>query len=250
MAAPAPDGSSELEVTLGRNLATVRARMRDACTRAGRSADEVHLVCVTKAFSLEAVRALLRVGVRDLGENRVAQLHARQVAFTACPETPGPLRWHMIGHLQRRKAGAYLATGALLHSLESERLLAALERHLQTTAPEQTRAPLDVLVEVSVAGEDQKHGLPPEAVPAFLDRVAASAHLRAVGLMCMAPRRAAPGELHRLFASLRALRDEHRAHHPHLRELSMGMSGDFEIACEEGATMVRIGSALTEGLAA
>ncbi len=247
MFSPAPS-TSPLKDVLRHNVEAVRTRIQDACARAGRSASAVQLVCVTKAFPLEVVRALLQLDIRDLGENRVAQLRDRQLEFAPYSRSPAPVRWHMIGHLQRRKAATYLTTGAFLHSLESERLLTTLERHLRAS-PEPS-APLDVLVEVSVAGEEQKQGLTPEAVPAFLDRVGQSSYVRAVGLMCMAPRHASAEELRRVFAKLRELRDVERANHPQLRELSMGMSGDFEVACEEGATIVRIGSALAEGLPA
>ncbi|MHC4390481.1 MAG: YggS family pyridoxal phosphate-dependent enzyme [Planctomycetota bacterium] len=235
------------------NLLRIRDRIGRALEREGRAAGSARLVCVTKAFSAQAVRALLEAGATDLGENRVPKLAGRVAIAQEAGCSP---RWHMVGHLQRNKARAFLrATAApgvpgpharaLLHSLDSEALLNVFSRREELAPP---APPLEVLVEVNVGREPQKGGLAPEEVSGFLDAVAASSRVRAVGFMTMTPLGASEERAREVFRSLRALRDEFSPRYPALTELSMGMSADFEWACEEGATIVRVGRALLEGL--
>jgi len=235
---------SALDDTLGRNLAAVRSRMERAMERAQRPAGSVRLVAVTKTVRPHVAAALAALGQRDLGESRVDVLLEKQAAFPR--DTPA--RWHMIGHLQRNKARRFLPSGALLHSLDSERLAEVLEAEIERLGAPPGDGPLRLLVEVNVSGETRKGGVTPEALPALLDRVRRTGRLEASGLMTMAPATDSPEAVRGVFASLRALRDRHRERHPELVELSMGMSGDYEVAIEEGATLVRVGTALFAGL--
>jgi pyridoxal phosphate enzyme (YggS family) len=231
---------------LAENLASVAGRIARATARSGRPAGACRLVAVTKSVGAELARALLDLGARDIAENRVDGLVKKREAL-------GPraaeVAWHMIGHLQRNKAKRFLETGAFLHSLESVELAEVLAERLAKDARRPPGdGPLRLLVEVNVAGEAQKDGVSPGALGDFLARVRALGRLEVAGLMCMAPFDA-PGEKARpVFRELRALRDRHREHHPELVELSMGMSQDFEVAIEEGATLVRVGGALFEGI--
>lgn len=232
---------------LHENLAAVRERIAAACRRAGRQPDTVRLVGVTKYVSPELTAALVAAGCRDLAESRPQALWAKAEALAGVEPPP---RWHLVGHLQRNKVRRTIGSVFLLHSLDSRRLLDALEveaRHLGR--------PCDVLVEVNLAGDPDRTGLPAEDVGPLLAAAAACEHVRVRGLMGMASVPEGPdaaGLARRQFAALRELRDRLTADTPgmmKLDELSMGMSGDFEEAILEGATLVRVGSALWEGVA-
>jgi pyridoxal phosphate enzyme (YggS family) len=200
-------------------------------------------VAVTKAAPEACFGSLLRAGVTDVGENRVHAAARRR------PGAPAGLRWHGIGHLQRNKIPEALATFDVFHALDSLRLAQGLERHL---APAGRRWP--VLVQVNASAEEQKGGLGPEEASAFLAEILTRCpHLQVTGWMTMAAFGASEGDLRRTFRTLRALRDEVRGRglgDPPPGELSMGMSDDFEIAIEEGATVVRVGRALFQGVPA
>ena len=223
---------------LADNLARVRERMAAACRRAGRPVDAARLVSVTKSAPLAAVAALVELGQFDLAENRPQQLLDR--AGRIGP----PARWHLIGHLQRNKARKILPIVERVHSVDSLRLLETLDG----LAGELALKPR-VLLEVNVSGEASKGGFAPEELLAGAEAVAACRRVMVEGLMTMAPWSDDPEAARPTFAALRAFRDRlsQRLAAP-LSELSMGMSGDFEPAIEEGATLVRIGSSLFEGL--
>jgi pyridoxal phosphate enzyme (YggS family) len=219
---------------LARRLADVRDRIAAAERRSGRKPGGVTLIGAIKAQPAERVAAAVELGLLDLGENRVqeAELHQRTVPRSAA-------RWHMIGHLQRNKAGRALALFDRLHGIDEAALGLAIARH----AREAGRV-MPVLVEVNVSGEGSKFGVTPEGLPELLEQLAPLESLELCGLMTVgAP--VAPEDAREGFARLRALRaeGERRLGRP-LPELSMGMSGDFEVAIEEGATMVRVGTAL------
>jgi len=223
------------------NLARVQGMVAESCHRAGRDPAEVRIVGVTKYVPLRLARSLWEAGCTDLGESRPQALWERGPAL---PEA----RFHLIGRLQRNKVRRTLPLVSLIHSLDSDRLLEAI-------ASEGKAAGLvcDALVEVNLDGDPARGGLAPEHVSTLLDGAAARAGVRIRGLMGMAsaPLHAADADLpRRQFASLRSLRDRLAGDHPGLVELSMGMSGDFSDAILEGATIVRIGSALWEGLTA
>lgn len=243
------------------NTARVRERIAAACARAGRSPDDVTLVAVTKYAPLAAAASLPALGVADLGENRVQQLVERAAAAPGepagwpgqCSPEPAeaaagapPPRWHMIGHLQRNKVRALLAASRIIHSLDSPRLAAALHEEAA-----RIEAVVDAFVEVNVAGEASKGGAAPADLDALFDALRPLHRVRLRGLMTMAPL-SAEGEAARpFFAALRAqlerLRRTGRAPAACVH-LSMGMSQDYSVAVEEGATVIRVGSALFEGL--
>ncbi len=229
------------------NLASVRDRMADAARRSGRRADDVTLVAVTKYAQIDQVLALLDAGCRDLGESRPQELWHKADELDKL-RADSDVRWHLVGPLQRNKARRTLPYVSLIHSVESWRLLEAIDR----LASERGR-PTAVLLEANVSGEAAKHGFAPEELPPLVDRLPALAHVHVRGLMTIAGLSGVADEARREFARLRKLRDEMRARtsgaspeRVAFEELSMGMSGDFEIAIEEGATLVRVGSALFE----
>jgi pyridoxal phosphate enzyme (YggS family) len=218
------------------DVAAVRGRIAAAAARAGRRADAVTLVAVTKGYPLERSREAVAAGLLDLGESRVQEALAKQEAWA-----DAPVRWHLIGHLQRNKAKLAVGRFALIHSLDSVRLADALEAAAAAAGVVQ-----EVLVEVNVAREPQKSGAPPEDAAGLVAHAARLPHLRLRGLMTMAPYDAPLDVQHQVFGALRELRDR-LSRDPRLAtldQLSMGMSGDFEAAVEEGATMVRLGTIL------
>jgi PLP dependent protein len=225
---------------LARNLQDVERRLAAACARAQRRRDQVTLLAVTKTVSVEVAALLPELGVRDLAESRPQELW-RKAALLG----PG-VRWHLIGHLQRNKIERTLPPIHRLHSADSERLLDALD-----AAP--VERPIEALLEFNCGGEASKHGFAPEQAGALSAVLRRLKRVRVVGLMTMAPFEEDPERCRPVFARLRQLRDELRQEagglHP-LDELSMGMSNDFETAVEEGATMVRLGTVLFEGLPA
>ena len=220
---------------ISRNLAAVSARMDAACERAGRSPSDVRLLAVTKTVPAERLRDAAAAGLRTFGENKAQEASQKAAALA---DVPG-LRWSMIGHLQSNKAKDVVGFASDFHALDSVRLAEALDRRLRLT--DRT---LDVYVEVNTSGEPSKFGVPPEQVAGFLAELPRFDRLHVVGLMTLAVNSTDEREVRRCFVGLRELRDELRASTPSLTELSMGMSGDFELAIEEGATVVRVGQAL------
>ena len=239
---------SSLLQTLGRNLDAVRQRAAEACRVVGRSPDSVQLIAVTKYAQMEWIEGLIALGHSQFGENRPQQLAERQARW---PQ----VEWHLIGHLQRNKAKSVLGTTALIHSVDSLRLAVRLSELTLAARQESTGwkpIPQPILCEVNVSGEASKDGFPLADLLASWDQLTALPGLDLRGLMTMAPLSADPESARPVFAKLRQLRDELRDRSSGaipLSELSMGMSGDFEIAIEEGATLIRVGSRLFEGLA-
>lgn len=220
---------------IARNLARVQERIAEACRRCGRNVEEVTLVAVTKTVGVDEIRALYEAGVRHVGENRVPVALEKHQHLASLD-----LRWHFIGHLQRNKAAQLLRGGfGIIHSVESSKLLAILGREASASAP------VEIFLEVNVSGEEAKYGLAPEAVEEVLRETLALPGVRARGLMTMAPWESEAEATRPVFAGLRALRDTlAETTGAALPDLSMGMSNDYEIAIEEGATLVRVGSAL------
>jgi pyridoxal phosphate enzyme (YggS family) len=218
---------------LATNVAHVRARIAAAVDRGGRRPEEVALVAVSKTVDAARIREAVAVGLRVFGENRV------QEAREKIPAVPGA-SWHLIGSLQRNKAKEAVRLFQMIESVDSEDLADELSRR----AVQQERT-LDVLIQVNVAREPQKHGAAPEETASLMRRVADLPGLRLRGLMTIAPLVANPDEARPVFRALRELRDRiERETSISLAELSMGMSDDFEVAIEEGATMVRVGRAI------
>ncbi|MDD5698958.1 MAG: YggS family pyridoxal phosphate-dependent enzyme [Victivallaceae bacterium] len=219
------------------NLFEIRERMAVAARKAGRDPACVKLVAVSKTFPVEAIRGAYVAGQRRFGENKV-----RELAFKAAA-LPADIEWHLIGHLQSNKAKTALETAAYLHAADSVKLLQRLDR----LAGELGRAP-EILLEINISGEESKFGVDPESARELTVTAAECRNIRLAGLMTMAPFDASESELHFIFGSLRRLRDALQAESGlELPELSMGMSGDFEIAIAEGATLVRIGTSIFGG---
>jgi PLP dependent protein len=203
------------------DLDGVRRRIAEAAQRAGRDPQDIEIVAATKYVALEDLAELADAGVTRVGENRAQDLQAKHEAYG------DRFTWDFIGHLQSRKVPQILPIVQRIHSVGSDSALRRLERHRDLAKPD-----LEVLVEVNVAGEEGKSGIDPDELGGFLERCP----IRPVGLMTMPP---LGGDSRRWFAALRDMAEEHG-----LRHLSMGTSQDFEVAVEEGATIVRLGSVL------
>jgi hypothetical protein len=228
-------GSRPIDI-LRERVAAVRSRIGAAAARAGRESGKVTLVAVTKTVSPAVVALVPLAGILDVGENRVPPAQAKRTS------APAGLRWHLIGHLQRNKARRALEIFTIFHSVDSERLLV----HLDRIAGEMAVAP-EVLLQVKISGEAQKHGVAPDDVRSLLSAAAEAKALRVRGLMAMASFVDDPEDVReefRLLAGLLAEANRDGWYREPLTELSMGMTNDFEVAVEEGATMVRVGTAL------
>jgi PLP dependent protein len=272
----------DVSARIAKNLSLVRHRIEAAAIRSGRRTEDIKLVAVTKYVGKAEIEALVAAGCTDLGESRPQQLWQRAEEFSHLP-----IRWHMIGHLQRNKVRRTLPLATMIHSADSLKIIKAINESaaelashgdcpnfranengtvplpqpfqrpgdstdycvsINGTVPFQRRVPL--LLEVNTSGEPAKGGFQTHEVEPLLPELAAFEHVDIRGLMCMASLEGGQEAARRDFAALRNLRDRMLAHCPPeivLQELSMGMSGDYEIAIEEGATIVRIGSALFEG---
>lgn len=225
---------------LADNLQGVREEIATACARAGRLPNEVKLIAVTKYAELAWVRQLVELGIHDFGESRPQQFAER------ADQLPSEVHWHFIGHLQRNKVKLVLPRSVLIHSVDSLRLL----ERISEIAVEQALRPR-VLLEVNVTGESSKDGFSIAELITQWDALQGFSQVDIVGLMTMAPLVSDPEETRSVFRKLRQLKEElasRSAPHVKLTELSMGMSGDCAVAIEEGATLVRIGSRLFEGL--
>ena len=223
------------ESRLERSLVEIRERVIRAAERSGRDPDGVTLVAVTKAHGLEAVHAALAHGIFELGENRVEELTEKAAAVA-----DERVRWHMIGHVQRRKAPRVVGIAELVHSIDSLRLAQRL-----SNAAEEFGMRQPVLIQVNTSGEVTKGGLPGQGIGDDLRSILALSGLEVRGLMTMAPLTDDERVLRSTFRGLRDLHEELRQLDGYAgAELSMGMSSDFEIAIEEGSTMIRLGTAL------
>jgi PLP dependent protein len=238
-------------MSIADNLARVRERIARAAEQSGRRADEITLVGVTKYVGAREAAELIAAGCVDLGESRPQELWQKYGEVTAAAgQSVSPIRWHLIGHLQRNKIRRILPLLHLVHSVDSDRLLQAIDEELGRDEASQ-KLPLKVLLEVNTSGEAAKHGLSPEGVEPLLAGADRLRHVSICGLMTMAALEGGPSVAARNFGTLRELRDRLRNVVPdnvRLDELSMGMSGDFEVAIAEGATIVRVGSALWENI--
>jgi pyridoxal phosphate enzyme (YggS family) len=210
------------------NVARVRQRIAAAAQRAGRTPEDITLVAVTKTVPPERVEQAIAAGVTQFGENKVQEAKAK------IPLVSGRAHWHMIGHLQSNKARDAVALFELIHSVDSVKLAAELDKWAQRAGKTQA-----VLLEVNVSGEASKYGLKPDQLDDTLGQVARLSRIEVQGLMTIAPYAEDVGKVRPCFRALRELRDRFG-----LRELSMGMTHDLEVAVEEGATMVRVGTAI------
>jgi pyridoxal phosphate enzyme (YggS family) len=226
-------------MSIADNLRRVRERIAAAAQAAGRRPEEVTLVGVTKYVGHREARELIDAGCSDIGESRPQELWTKAEALADADE---PIRWHLIGHLQRNKLRRTLPLVTLIHSVDSERLLAAIDAEWQSHAAQNRQlSPIRILLEVNTSSEAAKYGLAPDSVEPLLAAAERFPHIDICGLMTMAALEGGLDVAAQNFAALRQLAERFG-----LRELSMGMSGDFEVAIREGATIVRVGSALWE----
>lgn len=218
------------------NLQQIQATIQASCERAGRSAADVHIVAVTKYVSLETTRAALTAGIRHIGESRTQDALPKWEAIGAKAAT-----WHFIGHLQTNKVREMVGRFTYVHSLDRLSLAKELNKR-----GEQNGITTHCMVQVNISGEETKHGLAPEEASDFLAAVCDMPHIDVCGFMTMAPYVEDPEETRSVFRGLRELRDRMRIQYPDLplKHLSMGMSNDYHIAVEEGATFIRLGSTL------
>jgi len=240
---------------LADNFKRVRERIHRSCERGGRRFEEVRLVAVTKTVEINVIRAAIEMGMGDLGESRVQELikragmvheHLTRRRKIEPGSTPAEPCWHMVGHLQRNKVRQVLPWVDMIHSLDSLRL--AEEISAEAARSGKT---VPLLIELNVSGEKSKFGIAVGAASHFAEHIGNLPGISIIGLMTMAPLVDEPEKARPHFARLREVFEDMRAEKvagPEFRELSMGMTNDFEVAVEEGATMVRIGRALFDGV--
>lgn len=215
-------------------LAAVRARIDAACRRTGRDPAGVRLLPISKTVPAERLRAAVAAGISTLGENKVQEAKGKAEALRDLG-----VAWSIVGHLQTNKVKYLVRLASEFHALDSVRLAEELNRRLDALDRD-----LDVFVQVNTSGEESKYGLHPDDLMPFIERLPDYPRLRPVGLMTLAVFSSDMERVRACFRSLRELRDRAVTIHPDLKQLSMGMSGDFEIAIEEGATVVRVGQAI------
>ena len=228
--------TTEQSKTLAKNYNAVKENIKKACEQAGRSQEEVTLLAVSKTKPVDMLMDVYHAGARDFGENKVQELTAKYEAL------PKDIHWHMIGHLQTNKVKYIIDKAELIHSVDSLKLAETIEKE---AAKHDLIA--DILVEVNVAEEESKFGMKMEEVIPFVEKVSGFPHVRVRGLMTIAPFVEDPEENRSIFADLHKLYiDIKKKNHDNdtVSVLSMGMTNDYEVAIEEGATMVRIGTGI------
>ena len=221
---------------LSENLAEVEKNISRACLKSGRSREEVTLIAVSKTKPVHMLQEAYDLGIRTFGENKVQELTEKYDAL------PSDIQWHLIGHLQRNKVKYIIDKAALIHSVDSLRLAETIEKEAQ-----KHDLTTNVLIEVNVAKEESKFGVLPEELDSFVDKIAQFSHIRVKGLMTIAPFTENPEENRPFFAGLRKLSVDIAAKNIDnitMSILSMGMTGDYQVAIEEGATMIRVGTGI------
>jgi pyridoxal phosphate enzyme (YggS family) len=218
---------------IGERLRHVRERIATAAERSGREASDVLLVAISKTFPVGVLQTAIEAGATDLGENRAQELKEKVEVLG------GSARWHFVGPLQTNKVRFVVGAASLIHSVERLELAEVISRRAGAL-----KAVQDVLIEVNVTGEANKHGIEPSRALALARKVAELDHLNVTGLMTMAPFSEQPETSRRYFQQLADVRDEVASALPSAIDLSMGMSRDFEVGIEEGATIVRVGEAI------
>ena len=224
------------EEMLKENLENVEEKIQEACRRSGRNREDITLIAVSKTKPTETLQHAYDLGVRVFGENKVQELSEKYDAL------PDDIHWHMIGHLQRNKIKYIIGKTELIHSVDSFRLAEAIEKEAA-----KRNLTVDVLMEVNIAREESKFGLLPEEVDEFIEKVQKLPHLQVKGLMTIAPFVENPEENREVFAQLKKLSVDiatKNAHNITMSILSMGMTNDYQIAIEEGATMIRVGTGI------
>lgn len=234
---------------IAKNIARIRESISEAAARCGRSPDEVSIVAVTKRVDLETIKKLIDTGMTDLAESRAQQLCQRAGDIAAYlqrrrNEVPGGVRWHMVGHLQRNKVKSVLEVADVIHSVDSLRLAEEINARA-----EQAERRIDVFMEVNCSQEPQKDGVAVGAALHLAEMMSTLKHLRLLGLMTMAPLATDPAKARPTFVRLRELFEEicgEKIGGEDFRHLSMGMTQDYTVAVEEGATVLRIGTGIFE----
>jgi len=222
---------------ISENVESIRTRIDRACKRVGRDPHDVTLVAVTKTFPAGVISDVVRAGVFDIGENYVQELLEKRATLSG-----KAIRWHFIGHLQKNKVKYIADWITLIHAVDSVSLVGELDRRA-----EHAGRVVDCLIEVNTTGENSKFGIAPVNLAEFVKNVRGCRHIKLAGLMTIGPFLPDPEGSRPMFRQLRQLRDEITAvgqENVTLEHLSMGMTGDFEVAIEEGATIIRIGTAL------
>jgi PLP dependent protein len=224
-------------------LSSIQDKIRSAAATSGRNEDAVTLVAVSKTFPLEDILSFGNLGQLDFGENKVQEFIQKSDEHRSLKNAPA-IQWHLIGHLQRNKVKDIVGRAHLFHALDSVRLGKSLNRHL-----EEVNSSLSCLIQVNVSGEDSKFGISPSELDQFVDQMLGFDQLRLKGLMTLASPSHNSNEVRPQFAHLRALSESvsDRLTFDDFPVLSMGMSSDFEVAIEEGATIIRVGSSLFGG---
>lgn len=218
------------------NLSAVEEKIANACRKAGRNHGEVTLVAVSKTKPLSDLREAYEAGARDFGENKVQELTDK------IPELPSDIRWHMIGHLQRNKVKYIVGKVSMIHSVDSFRLAEEISR--EAVRKDTT---VEILIEVNVAGEESKYGVSPEDAPELVEKIASLPAIKIQGLMTIAPFTENPEENRPFFRKLKQLCvdiERKNIDNVNMSVLSMGMTGDYSVAIEEGATCVRVGTGI------
>lgn len=221
---------------LKERIAEVDKRVEEACRKAGRSTNDIHIIAVTKYVSVGATAEVVKHGIREIGENRLQDAAPKREAIG------DEASWHFIGHLQTNKVKDVIGKFAYIHSLDRPSLAAEIDKKAAALGIE-----AKCFIQVNVSGEESKYGLAPESLFSFAESLKSHGNIRVVGLMTMAPLEAEPEATRPVFRGLRELRDElnRRSILPYeVTHLSMGMSNDFEVAIEEGATWIRLGTVL------
>jgi PLP dependent protein len=229
---------AEIRTRLQDRLHAVDEHISAACHRAGRMRSGVTMVAVTKTVSVRVARLLAELGALDLGENRPQELWRKAAELKDLP-----IRWHMIGHLQRNKVERTIPLAHLIHAVDSSRLLEEIDKQAGIRRIQDNQLPVRVLLEVNASREENKHGIAPETIPEMIASLERYSNVRVEGFMTMAALADDPDHARPAFAEVRRLRERFA-----LAQLSMGMSNDFEVAIEEGATLIRLGTVLFEGL--
>ncbi len=224
---------------------SIQGRISSACARCSRDPASVRLIAVTKGRSIRDIQEVIAAGCMHIGENRVQEAALKYAALSSIDNRPSTITWHMIGHVQTNKAKEAVRIFDCIHSVDSFRLALEIDKHACSFGKIQ-----DVFLEVKTAADESKYGLSPGEVEPLLKQMSGCKNIRVRGLMTIAALGASGDAARPYFRRLRELRDainSRRTTHDTIHELSMGMSDDFEVAVEEGATIVRIGRALFEG---
>ncbi|MDR1643968.1 MAG: YggS family pyridoxal phosphate-dependent enzyme [Clostridiales bacterium] len=218
------------------NVQVIKERIAEAALKSGRKPEDVLLVGVTKTIDIPRIEALIGAGVRDLGENKPQELCSKHAALGS------EIGWHLIGHLQTNKVKTVIGKAKLIHSVDSLRLAEEIDKRAAALGSK-----AEILLEINIAGEDSKHGIAPEDAITFAQSLQHLTSIKVKGLMCIAPYVEEQENNRKYFAKLRQLFldiGEKSFHNIEMTDLSMGMTGDYQVAVEEGATMVRVGTGI------